>query len=542
MSGESMASERSSTPQEQPWYIDMLATGLVKKLRAHPVLMDDCSARQRGLSTLDWGKRYLAKYFVRPPSRMHLWLGEQFDLFHERRGSKLNVIGPRGGAKSTIGTLCYVLRMAAEGLEPYIWIVSDTKNQAQTHLENIKVELEHNPILAIDYPLAAGRGPCWRATTIVLNNGVVIESFGTGQRLRGRRRRENRPTLIVCDDLQNDGHIASAAQRASSNQWFRGTLLKAGTKQTNIINLATALHREALAMQLERTAGWQSAKFQAVIHWPTNAELWSEWEAIYSDVSRPRGRQEAWNFYQRHRPSMDEGTELLWPEEEDLYTLMKMRVEEGQSAFNREKQSSPIDPQRCEWPEEYLSEHIWCEQWPGDLLFRVIALDPSKGSQSRHGDYSAFVVLGIDQHGMLFAEADLSRRPASQIVVDGANLCQLHKVDAFGVEANQFQELLADEFQAEFEKRGMRELAVCKIHNHVNKLMRIRRLGSYLSQRRLRFLTGSESTRLLVDQLRDFPLGSHDDGPDALEMALRMLVGLQRGRDDRLGERLPIGG
>jgi hypothetical protein len=25
----------------------------------------------------------------------------------------------------------------------------------------------------------------------------------------------------------------------------------------------------------------------------------------------------------------------------------------------------------------------------------------------------------------------------------------------------------------------------------------------------------------LVDQLRDFPIGDHDDGPDALEMAIR---------------------
>jgi hypothetical protein len=26
-----------------------------------------------------------------------------------------------------------------------------------------------------------------------------------------------------------------------------------------------------------------------------------------------------------------------------------------------------------------------------------------------------------------------------------------------------------------------------------------------------------------VEQLRSFPLGSHDDGPDALEMAVRMI-------------------
>ncbi len=175
---------------------------------------------------------------------MHEWLNRELAEFRTR-GRKLNLIAPRGGAKSTIGTLCYVLQAAVEGWEHYIWIVSDTKQQAQTHLENVKAELIDNLVIARDYPRSAGRGPRWQATSIELANGVVIESYGTGQRIRGRRRREHRPTLIVCDDLQNDSHISSAAQREATRRWFHGTLLKAGTKETNVINLATALHRDA---------------------------------------------------------------------------------------------------------------------------------------------------------------------------------------------------------------------------------------------------------------------------------------------------------
>ncbi len=492
--------------------------------------------------TLSWGRKYLAGHFRCAPSAMHLWLGENLDAFTENRGSKLNAIGPRGGAKSTIGTLCYVLRAAVEGWEPYIWLVSDTKSQARTHLENIKIELEENELLAQDYPNACGCGPRWRATALELRNGTVIESFGTGQRLRGRRRREHRPTLIVCDDLQNDGHMASAAQRESSRHWFHGTLLKAGTKRTNLVNLATALHRDALAMQLHQTPGWQSHKFQAIEQWPTNEKLWSDWEKIYCDAENPQAREVASNFHQQHRQAMDEGAVLLWPEEEDLYTLMKMRVEEGRTAFEREKQSSPIDPERCEWPEEYFDEHIWFREWPAELQFKTMALDPSKGTDSQHGDYSAFVILGVDHQGILYIEADLARRPTPQMVADGVTLCEQHRVDTFGVEANQYQELLAGEFQAEFLRRGIRRAAPYAIHNQVNKQLRIRRLGPYLSQRRLRFLSTSPSTQLMVDQLRDFPLGSHDDGPDALEMALRLAeqMFLEGKNDDGLGSRIPV--
>jgi len=221
---------------------------------------------------------------------------------------------------------------------------------------------------------------------------------------------------------------------------------------------------------------------------------------------------------------------------------MKMRVEEGHTAFEREKQSSPIDPERCEWPEDYFGEHIWFQQWPTNLQIKTIALDPSKGTDARHGDYSAFVILGVDPQGVLYVEADLARRPTPQMVAEGAGLCQRHSPHIFGVEANQFQELLAGEFQAEFGRRRLGSLAISTIHNSVNKQMRIRRLGPYLSQRKFRFHTSSPSTRLLVDQLRDFPLGTHDDGPDALEMALRLAEEKFQGNafDDGLGTRLPV--
>jgi len=56
--------------------------------------------------------------------------------------------------------------------------------------------------------------------------------------------------------------------------------------------------------------------------------------------------------------------------------------------------------------------------------------------------------------------------------------------------------------------------------------VRIRRLGPYLAQRKLRFKSRSPGTALLIQQMKDFPVGDHDDGPDALEMALRLMMEL----------------
>jgi predicted phage terminase large subunit-like protein len=60
------------------------------------------------------------------------------------------------------------------------------------------------------------------------------------------------------------------------------------------------------------------------------------------------------------------------------------------------------------------------------------------------------------------------------------------------------------------------------LNNLVKKIVRIRRLTPYLAKGQIRFKGGSKGARLLVEQLRDFPNGDHDDGPDALEMAIRL--------------------
>ncbi|MDO4557470.1 MAG: hypothetical protein Q4C47_00695, partial [Planctomycetia bacterium] len=266
----------------------------------------------------------------------------------------------------------------------------------------------------------------------------------------------------------------------------------------------------------------------SIVRWPENMSLWSEWESIFSNTGNPAAIPEAEAFYRRHRSAMDAGSEVLWPENEDLYTLMRLRSEGGHSAFEREKQNRPILPDQCEWPEELFDETIWFEEFPKHLTIRTMALDPSKGSDSGRGDYSAFVFVGTDESGIHYVDADLSRRSTTQIVTDGVSLYMKYRPDAFGVESNQFQQLLADAFSEEFRRQNLPSVRPWLIENRVNKQIRIRRLSPLISGRRFRFLGSSPGVRILVDQLQTFPAGDHDDGPDALEMAIRLSQEISR--------------
>lgn len=193
-----------------------------------------------------------------------------------------------------------------------------------------------------------------------------------------------------------------------------------------------------------------------------------------------------------------------------------------------------------EWPSWYF-DGIWFDEWPENLGLKGLALDPSKGQASkdkiadprkgRQPDDSAFVWGGLDQEGILYVDADLDcRRDTSKIVEDGLAILKRFRPDGFIGEANSFQELLLHEFIRRARERQIELAGPYAAVNTLPKVVRIRKLGPRLAKKEIRFKRGSKGTERLVRQLQDFPLGEKDDGPDALEMLVRLLLYLLRGR------------
>ncbi|MBL9092540.1 MAG: hypothetical protein JNL96_15055 [Planctomycetaceae bacterium] len=502
------------------------ARGLSADVGQYIQRSQSAAAVDRSLDHLSWSRRYLPNYFRAAPSAMHVWMADRLHAARKQRGVKLNIVGPRGGAKSTVGNTSYGLRCAVEGTEPYILLLGKTETMAAKQLSHIKRQIEENPLIARDYPEAAGRGSIWSESLIRLRNGVQIQAFGAGQSIRGARNDSERPTLVIGDDIQEDDAITSKLIRDRDWTWLTGAVLKIGTpNHTNFINLCTAIHREAIGSRLETMPGWVSKSFASIIEWPANMGLWERWAEVLRQHDDPNAERNARDFYEANRTAMDEGAVVLWPEWESLYELMLMRETEGRNAFEREKQSRLASVEENEWPDEYFDDHIWFEDWPIGWRIKTLALDPSKGKDAKRGDYSAYVSLMVGTDGTLYVDADLARRPTPQMISDGIAICQDWQPDAFGVEANAWQDLLANDFAEEFVRAGMINAAPYTIDNRIKKPVRIRKLGPYLAQHRLKFKRKSPGARLVVSQLRDFPdPHSHDDGPDALEMALRLAI------------------
>jgi predicted phage terminase large subunit-like protein len=204
--------------------------------------------------------------------------------------------------------------------------------------------------------------------------------------------------------------------------------------------------------------------------------------------------------------------------------LEAVRREIGPRAFAQEHEAEFTDREGAEFSGAYFGDEIWFRVWPSEAetRFRVMAIDPSMGAGEK-GDYSAIVSVALHHQGTMYVDADLERRDTRRIVADCLRLAGNFRPHAVGVEANQFQQLLADNIAEQSRQAGMM-LPIHSLINRENKRVRIRaRLTPYLARGELRFFRDSPGARLLVEQLAAFPLAHHDDGPDALEMAVRLL-------------------
>jgi predicted phage terminase large subunit-like protein len=154
---------------------------------------------------------------------------------------------------------------------------------------------------------------------------------------------------------------------------------------------------------------------------------------------------------------------------------------------------------------------------------RVICVDPSKGRTDKQGDYSAIVFMGVGKDRLLYVDALIERIPLDQIVRMTLAFCREKRPDFVGIEAEQFQELLVHEFRRQCDGQVAQRWPIYGMATQgIDKAVRIRRLSQYVINRELRFKADSPGCRLLVDQLMDFPFAEHDDGPDALEMCVRL--------------------
>lgn len=159
----------------------------------------------------------------------------------------------RGGAKSTSAELGCVA-LGARRRRRYGLYVCETQDQADDHVRNV-AELLESPGVERLYPELAkraagkyGNWKGWRRNRLWTQSGFVLDAMGLDTASRGVKLDDQRPDLIVLDDLDAEHDSAAVVERKIST--LTRKLLPAGAAGLVVLAIQNLVHPDSIFARL----------------------------------------------------------------------------------------------------------------------------------------------------------------------------------------------------------------------------------------------------------------------------------------------------
>ena len=278
-------------------------------------------------------------------------------------------------------------------------------------------------------------------------------------------------------------------------------------------------------------------RYQGVISFATNGELWDAWESIFTDLSNDNRQEDALEFFQANREAMLEGTAVLWEEKLSYYDLMVIRISEGEASFNSEIQNDPIDRRTAPSKKSgstFGTTRARCSRTSPTRSSSLSARTTRHWARTRSRTPSSIIALAKDtQTGYLYVViADIAKRKPDQIIEDALDASRRLQREykrpyyKFGVETVQFQYYFAEIMRQRAAAVG-EYLPIEEINSTQNKDARIQSLQPFVKNGYIKF---SKKHKTLLKQMTEYPMGKNDDAPDGLQMAVKLALDVKIGR------------
>ena len=389
---------------------------------------------------------------------------------------------PRAHAKSTAMTHALTLYLFLFRIQEYGFIVSDTEGQAAQFLGDIKTELLENQELKETFGIKRIVKEAITDIIVECNDGhqFRLQALGAEQKVRGRKWRNRRPGFIICDDLENDELVESDTRREKVENWFFKALVPSLSKKGVIVVVGTILHMGSLLMGLMKNATWET------------------------------------RLYKAHE-GFDDFSNLLWAEQWDETALKAVRQEfiNGGKAegYAQEYLNDPTAHSEAYFKKEDFipmeTKHYHRKKnYYGGIDFAISDADKSA--------YTAYVIGGMDEHGMLDIEHVVRMRGDADQIMDA--MFELQKV--FGIsmwfpEKGQIWLSIEGEIYNRMNKRGV-YLNLNPKTPTKDKRARARAIQARMRAGGVRFNKNGLWYPNFEQELLQFPKGQFKDQVDAI--------------------------
>ena len=431
-------------------------------------------------------RTYLPHYFSCSFGEFH---GEWADL-GDMRNQVVLVAAPREHGKSTVFTFGDPLCDICCDKRKFIMIISDSRKQAIGFTLPILLELETNTRILHDFGDMKGRP--WSRGDFVTSAGVRVLARGRGEKVRGLKNRQFRPDKALVDDLENDKNVQNPRLVEDGKRWLQGAVMGSMGDGFVFLMVGNLFHPKSILSLLM---------------------------AEKDEEDKPR------YISKIYRAEIDHGTpnaRPLWPALWPMERLVEKRRLMGSVAYSAEMLNltkAAGGAFREEWIQTYDRKKIMRRP-----LVTASFADPSAKS-GEENDFRAIVTVGMDRSDMrLYVLHAFIRHVTLGRFFDAA----YNQHDAYqgrmGIEENMFHEFLHYSIKKYAQQVG-RYLPWEPTGHSSNKKSRIIGTLSWLvEQGLLLFDPGQSDQARLIEQLVYLENDNvHDDGPDALEGAVRMV-------------------
>tara|TARA_R110002096_G_scaffold427129_1_gene637603 strand:+ start:1061 stop:2509 length:1449 start_codon:yes stop_codon:yes gene_type:complete len=417
---------------------------------------------------------------------------------------QINIIAPRGHAKSSIVGGVFPLWHIMFGSGPkLIVLVSRTQDHATKLLGTIKDVLDYSETFRAMFGYwGVNSARTWAKTEIELKDGSMIICKGTGQQLRGIKHGNQRPTLIIVDDPEDENNTKTSEAMEGNLRWLlQSAVPSLDPVKGRIAIIGTPIHQRCIVETLKEMRGWKNMLFKPNLD--KNLALWEDWQPI-AKLKEKKKELESINrvsvFYREYLCEVVGDEDQLFREDYLQYYEGKLEYE-GDNAFLN---ITSINGKDCT---DIRAVNIF------------MGVDPASSTRQT-ADFSVIVTVAVDKDGNRFVLPYYRKRATPMNVAEGIlNQVKIYRPDKTRIESVGYQEMLREYIRKRCEDEGLFIPGLeIKENPRTSKSSRLETMEPYFAQKKFYMQKSMEE---LKDELLMYPRGKHDDLLDGLFYATK---------------------